>query len=75
MDHYKLNPTERAILACIADGLTNAEIAARVCVSDTSVSTLISRLYDKLGIPRERAGRSTEKRIQAIRAYLQGGAR
>ena len=56
-DHSKLHalgitPRELEILELIAEGLSNKEIAARVNVSENTVKTHSSRVFDKLGARR-----------------------
>jgi pimeloyl-ACP methyl ester carboxylesterase/DNA-binding CsgD family transcriptional regulator len=45
-----LSPREREILARLTDGLSNAEIAARIGVSEKTVRNHLSHLFDKLGV-------------------------
>lgn len=47
-----ITPRELEILELIAAGLSNKEIAARVFVSENTVKTHLSRLFDKLGAKR-----------------------
>jgi DNA-binding CsgD family transcriptional regulator len=47
-----LTPREVEILELIAEGLSNREIADRVHVSENTVKTHSSRLFDKLGARR-----------------------
>ena len=47
-----LTPRELEILALIADGFSNREIAERVFVSENTVKTHSSRVFDKLGARR-----------------------
>jgi ATP/maltotriose-dependent transcriptional regulator MalT len=47
-----ITPRELEILELIASGLSNREIAAKVFVSENTVKTRSSRLFDKLGAKR-----------------------
>ncbi len=47
-----LTPRELEILAMMAEGLSNREIAARAFVSENTVKTHASRVLDKLGAAR-----------------------
>ena len=48
----QLTPRELEILGLIAEGLSNREIAERVFVSENTVKTHASRVFDKLGARR-----------------------
>jgi DNA-binding CsgD family transcriptional regulator len=52
-----ITPREHEILRLIAEGLSNREIGARVFISENTVKTHSSRLFDKLGVSR---------RVQAV---------
>ena len=52
-----ITPREREILALIAEGLSNREIGERLFVSENTVKTHSSRLFEKLGVNR---------RVQAV---------
>ena len=52
-----ITPREHEILRLIAEGLSNREIGARVFISENTVKTHSSRLFDKLGVGR---------RVQAV---------
>jgi len=52
-----ITPREHEILVLIAEGLSNREIGERLFVSENTVKTHSSRLFDKLGVNR---------RVQAV---------
>ncbi len=45
-----LSSRERQILALIAEGLSNTEIAERLAISEKTVRNHTSNLFDKLGV-------------------------
>jgi pimeloyl-ACP methyl ester carboxylesterase/DNA-binding CsgD family transcriptional regulator len=45
-----LSPRERATLSLLTEGLSNAEIAARLGISEKTVRNHLSNLFDKLGV-------------------------
>ena len=47
-----ITPREQEILALIAEGLSNREIGARLFISENTVKTHSSRLFEKLGVGR-----------------------
>ena len=62
-----LTPREREVLALMAEGRTNAAIAARLVVTDKAVSKHISNIFMKLDLyPAEDGNR----RVLAVLAYL-----
>jgi len=38
------------VLACLGDGLSNAQIARKLAISETTVKTHVSRVLAKLGL-------------------------
>ncbi len=47
-----ITPRELEVLQLIAEGLSNKEMAERLCVSENTVKTHASRVFDKLGASR-----------------------
>jgi len=45
-----LSPRERQVLAMMADGSSNADIAERLPISEKTVRNHASNLFDKLGV-------------------------
>lgn len=52
LDELGITPRELEILGLMADGLSNREIADRLCLSENTVKTHSRRLFDKLGARR-----------------------
>ncbi|HEY7145571.1 MAG TPA: response regulator transcription factor [Streptosporangiaceae bacterium] len=44
-----LTDREREVLACLGEGMSNAQIAARLYLSEATVKGYVSRMLDKLG--------------------------
>ncbi|MGQ0641589.1 MAG: response regulator transcription factor [Gemmatimonadaceae bacterium] len=57
LDQLGITPRELEILEAMAAGLSNREIAERLCVSENTVKTHAARLFDKL---------SAKRRTQAV---------
>ena len=63
----RLTPRERDVLELMAQGLTNARIAADLYISVSSVEKHINAVFDKLGLANS-TGMS--RRVMAVVAYL-----
>jgi len=61
-----ITPRELEILGLIATGLSNREIAGRLFVSENTVKTHSSRLFDKLGAKRRTQAVQTGKTARLI---------
>lgn len=64
LQEFGLTPREHEILELIANGLSNREIAAKLFVSENTVKTHSSRLFDKL---------SAKRRTQAVQIGKESG--
>ena len=51
-DGLGITRRELEILALVAQGMSNREIAGKLCVSENTVKTHCSRAFDKLGAKR-----------------------
>ncbi len=58
-DAPHLSPRQQQVLSLMAEGMTNAEIGAKLGVTERTVKAYAQELYDKLGV-RNRAGAVAE---------------
>ncbi|MFF7145294.1 LuxR C-terminal-related transcriptional regulator [Streptomyces nodosus] len=63
-----LTPRERQVLALMAEGRSNAAIAARMFVSEKAVSKHSNNIFTKLGLQQSE---EDNRRVLAVLAYLQ----
>ena len=49
-----LTPAERQVVDLVADGLGNAEIAERMCISSRTVQSHLARVFPKVGVSSRR---------------------
>jgi DNA-binding NarL/FixJ family response regulator/class 3 adenylate cyclase len=68
----ELTDGEREVLALIAEGLSDEAIAERLGLPCEDVETSVSRIFDKLGLPDERAA---DRRVAAVLTYLRATPR
>jgi DNA-binding NarL/FixJ family response regulator len=64
-----LTPREREVLGQMAEGRSNAAIAARLFVTDKAVSKHINNIFTKLGMA---PSDDDNRRVLAVLAYLNG---
>ncbi|WP_109509712.1 response regulator [Nocardioides speluncae] len=64
----RLTPRELEVLSLMAEGLTNAAIAARLVVTTAAVEKHIGNLFMKLDLPPDG---DAHRRVAAVLAYLQ----
>jgi DNA-binding CsgD family transcriptional regulator len=66
LESLGITPRELEILELIAEGLSNREIAARVYVSENTVKTHSSHVFDKLGARRRTQAVQLAKELRLI---------
>lgn len=65
----RLTPRQREVLALVAEGRSNAAIAARLVISEKAVVQHVSNIYDVLGIPQHE---DDHRRVLAVLQHLGG---
>jgi DNA-binding NarL/FixJ family response regulator len=63
----RLSPTERATLAGMAEGHSNAAIARALDISEASLQRHVTSIFGKLDLPRDAEG---HRRVLAVLTYL-----
>nr|WP_246405626.1 response regulator transcription factor [Nocardiopsis algeriensis] len=63
----RLSPREREVLALMAQGRSNAAIAAQLVITEAAVAKNISSIFTKLGL---QAAAQDNRRVLAVLAYL-----
>jgi DNA-binding NarL/FixJ family response regulator len=64
-----LTPREREVLSLMAEGRSNAAIAARLFVTEKAVSKHTNSIFSRLGLP---PSDDDNRRVLAVLAYLNG---
>lgn len=64
-----LTPREREVLACMAEGRSNAAIAERLSISDGAVEKHVGNIFSKLALEPDD---SDHRRVLAVLAFLKG---
>jgi DNA-binding CsgD family transcriptional regulator len=68
LDRLELTPRELEVLALVAEGMSNAQIAAELFISDKTVSVHVSRILAKLSVRNRAAAAAAAQRLGVTRA-------
>ncbi|RAX24107.1 DNA-binding response regulator [Actinomyces sp. Z5] len=66
----RLTPREQEVLALMAEGLSNSQVAERLVVSDGAVAKHVANIFAKLDLPPEEGNR----RVRAVLTWLRAHA-
>lgn len=66
----RLTPREREVLALMAQGRSNAAVAAELVVTEKAVAKHINSIFAKLDLP---VGGDDDRRVRAVLAWLRDG--
>jgi len=67
----EISPREREVLALMAEGRTNAAIAAELVVTERAVEKHVTAIFAKLDLP---ASSEDHRRVLAVLRFLEGAA-
>ena len=73
IEQLELTPRELDVLALLADGLTNREIAAQLFISGKTASVHVSRILAKLDVPNRAAAAAVAQRLGVRRSRPERG--
>jgi len=65
----ELTPRQQEVLSLVAEGRSNASIAAALFLTEKAVVQHVSRIYDALGLPQDA---DAHRRVQAVVQFLNG---
>ena len=63
----ELTPREREVLSLMAEGLSNAAVAAKLVVTERAIEKHVTSIFAKLRLP---ASRAQHRRVLAVLAFL-----
>ena len=66
----ELSEREREVLSLVAEGLSNAAIAARLFITERTVEAHVKQIFAKLAIDQ---APDTNRRVLAVLAFLRSG--
>jgi DNA-binding CsgD family transcriptional regulator len=67
LERLELTPRELEVLALVADGMTNREIAAELFISEKTASVHVSRILAKLSVPNRTAAAAAAHELGVTR--------
>jgi DNA-binding CsgD family transcriptional regulator len=70
IERLELTPRELEVLALLADGMTNREIASKLFISDKTASVHVSRILSKLDVPNRTAAASLAHQLGISRSQI-----
>ena len=72
-DPFGLTPREREVLALVADGRTNRQIAERLFISETTAGVHVSNIIGKLGVTTRGEAAAIAFRLRLVPAEAEAG--